>query len=244
MSPQRAPAAAKVERAKVVLLDFDGPVCSVFAGHPAPGVARKLLRELDAQGVRLPGELAGTEDPHGLLDGLAKALGGQGLSEPEIKALTRQLDGRLAEAEQEAVGTAAETPDAVDAVLRLLRSGRSVAVVSNNATAAVEAYLRRREPLAELLRGRVFGRPADPALMKPRPYLLDRAVAAVRGSAADAVLIGDAVTDVEAAAGAGVDFVGFAGGDERRRKRLVGAGVADDCVIDHWSELGAFSLLQ
>lgn len=28
-----------VANARVVLLDFDGPICSIFAGHPAPAVA-------------------------------------------------------------------------------------------------------------------------------------------------------------------------------------------------------------
>jgi hypothetical protein len=34
----------------IVLLDFDGPVCSVFAGYPAPTVAREL-RQLTGLGL-------------------------------------------------------------------------------------------------------------------------------------------------------------------------------------------------
>lgn len=37
---------------KHVLLDFDGPVCSVFAGLPAPEVAARLSASLAAPGSR------------------------------------------------------------------------------------------------------------------------------------------------------------------------------------------------
>ena len=37
-----------------LLLDFDGPVCSIFAGTPAPDVARRLREALQVMGYRLP----------------------------------------------------------------------------------------------------------------------------------------------------------------------------------------------
>ena len=39
-------AARLIRSANCVLLDFDGPVCSVFSGIPAPDVARRLRAEL------------------------------------------------------------------------------------------------------------------------------------------------------------------------------------------------------
>jgi hypothetical protein len=33
--------AAILRRSPVILLDFDGPVCSVFAGYPAPQIERE-----------------------------------------------------------------------------------------------------------------------------------------------------------------------------------------------------------
>ena len=35
-------ARALVDRCDVILVDFDGPLCDVFANRPAPGVARQL----------------------------------------------------------------------------------------------------------------------------------------------------------------------------------------------------------
>ncbi len=41
-----------------VLLDFDGPVCSVFAGYPAPHVAAELAEVLRQRRVDVPPDLA------------------------------------------------------------------------------------------------------------------------------------------------------------------------------------------
>ncbi len=229
----------------MVLLDFDGPICSVFAGRPADGVADRLRRRLGAAGVELPVELTGSRDPHALLAGLPRALRGQRVSEARIAQLTSRLDSWLSDEEWAAVTSAEETPGAWEAMAQLLISGHAVAVVSNNATVAVEEYLRRRKPVAESLEQRVFGRPSDPALMKPNPFLLRRALETLGAvEAGRAVLIGDAVTDAEAAARAGVEFIGFADGSERRRRRLLDAGVPDGLVVEGWSELGVSTPLQ
>lgn len=42
-----------------VLLDFDGPVCSIFAGYPAP----ELVDVLRRHGVDVPPDLASEPDP-------------------------------------------------------------------------------------------------------------------------------------------------------------------------------------
>jgi hypothetical protein len=40
----RAALAAIITRTRYLLLDFDGPVCSIFAGLPAPTVAEELRK--------------------------------------------------------------------------------------------------------------------------------------------------------------------------------------------------------
>ncbi len=46
-----------------LLLDFDGPVCSVFAGTPASDVASQLRYALQAAGFSLPGYAQEETDP-------------------------------------------------------------------------------------------------------------------------------------------------------------------------------------
>lgn len=42
--------AATVSTTRLLLLDFDGPVCDIFAGYPAPRVAQELRDLIAAQG--------------------------------------------------------------------------------------------------------------------------------------------------------------------------------------------------
>ena len=46
-----------------ILPDFDGPVCSMFANHRAPGVAAKLRDTLADAGVAIPVRVEGERDP-------------------------------------------------------------------------------------------------------------------------------------------------------------------------------------
>ena len=57
----RAALAAIVTRTRYLLLDFDGPVCSIFAGLPAPTVADQLRKLFIAE--RLSDRVKKTPDP-------------------------------------------------------------------------------------------------------------------------------------------------------------------------------------
>jgi beta-phosphoglucomutase-like phosphatase (HAD superfamily) len=102
---------------------------------------------------------------------------------------------------------------------------RPVAIVSNNSAAAITAYLNRREMAWSV--AHVLGRdPHDPARMKPNTWTLTRALDQLDVAASDAVLIGDAVTDVEAARALGMPSIGYAN-HPAKTDALRGAG-ADD----------------
>lgn len=60
-------AADIVARARVVLLDFDGPICSVFAGYPSVHAVTATLRALKAAGFDIRPEWLKLKDPHRLL---------------------------------------------------------------------------------------------------------------------------------------------------------------------------------
>ncbi|WP_030061433.1 MULTISPECIES: HAD family hydrolase [Streptomyces] len=184
---------------KHVLLDFDGPVCSVFAGLPAPEVARRLREGLLASGEQA---LAGAEDesdPLALLRLVSNA-------RPD---LTQSTDAALAALETEAVQVGRPTPGGESVLRACARSRRLVSVVSNNAGAAIETYLSEHG-LSSYVAG-VFGRaPGDPSSMKPNPRLLLEAMEAAGSGPEDCVFIGDAARDVEAGEAAGVPTIGYA----------------------------------
>ncbi|BBY34314.1 hypothetical protein BST33_17870 [Mycolicibacter minnesotensis] len=175
-------------RAQAFLVDFDGPICSVFDGYPAADAAREL-----ASGVTPPLADA-TNDP---LEVLRNA--------PSDQA--EAADAKLCDIELHAVETSKPNPEFRE-LLKII-GDRPWAVVSNNSAGAVRSYLQRIHP--ESARVPVLGRPyARPDLMKPNPYLLFEALAVLSVSADAAQFIGDSVSDIEAGQRAGVHTIGYA----------------------------------
>lgn len=186
-------------RAPCLLLDFDGPICRLFAGRPALGIAEAMHAVLGAHGVRLADldpEVA--QDPHRLVR--------VRLAAPPARA----LESLLAVEEEEAALTAEPTPGAEEFVRLMAARGRTLAITTNNAPRAVAAYLKARD-LDAVFGNRIYGRdPDDPSLMKPHPDCLRRATRALGAAPADCLMIGDSVADAQAANAAGVPFLGYA----------------------------------
>lgn len=206
-SAQAGPAGA-VQAAKAVFFDFDGPICDVFSSRPATGVAEELKKVAKAFHCRLPAPLAASRDPHGILRGLRLAGLASGDSS-KARRLTAALEEKLAELETTAAKTARPTPGAHELVSALHQHGKRLLVTSNNAEAAVTAHLQS-EGMAGWFDHVVGRSPADPLLMKPHPYCVNRALELVRLPAVDCLLIGDQLTDAQAAGAAGVPFLGYA----------------------------------
>lgn len=175
-------------QARAFLVDFDGPICSVFDGYLAADAAREL-----AAAVTPPLAYV-TNDP---LEALRNAPSDQ----------VETVDTKLCDIELRAVETSKpnhEFPKLLKAI-----GDRPWAVVSNNSAGAVRAYLQRHHP--ECVTVPVFGRPfTRPELMKPNPYLLLEALKALSVSADATQFIGDSVSDIEAGRLAGVHTIGYA----------------------------------
>ncbi len=184
---------------KHVLLDFDGPVCSVFAGLPAPEVARRLRGSLLVAGEQAPAGAENETDPLALLRLIVEA-------RPD---LAKSADSALAALETEAVRIGKPNLGGESVLLACMRSGRPVSVVSNNAGVAIETYLSQHR-LGEFVAG-IFGRAlGNPSTMKPNPRLLIDAMEAAGTRPTECVFIGDTARDVEAGHAAGVPTIGYA----------------------------------
>ncbi|MGD3106268.1 HAD family hydrolase [Streptomyces sp. YGL11-2] len=180
-----------------MLLDFDGPVCSVFAGFPAADVARRMVELLSGPDGPPPGHEE--SDPLAMLRRIAD----------EREDLVSVADEALAQLEAEAVDMARPTPGGSDFLEACVASGRSVWMVSNNATIAIERYLGAHG-LERLVAGQ-FGRVrGEPKSMKPSPRLLAAAMGAADAKPGECIFIGDAVRDIEAAHAAGMEAIGYA----------------------------------
>ncbi|WBC12964.1 HAD family phosphatase [Micromonospora sp. WMMA1998] len=207
-----------------VLLDFDGPVCSIFAGYPAPQVAAELVDVLRRCGVDVPPDLASEPDPLEVLRRTG-ATGDQGV--------TRAVEAALCAAERRAVETAEPTPYGREAVVAARQAGLPVAMVSNNSAGAVDAYLSARRLAAHvsLVVGRAY---ADPARMKPNPAPILEAVQALAEPPHRCLLVGDSMSDIEGARAAGTRVIGYA---NRPAKLAAFQAAGADVVITSMGEL-------
>jgi HAD superfamily hydrolase (TIGR01509 family) len=218
--------------AEHVLFDFDGPLAHLFAGHPAPQVAavlRERVASWEAPG-RPPGDPAGDPagirltsptDPFQVLADVARAYRGR----PAYDYRVAELDKLLGEHEAIAAGSAQPTAHARDLVRALVNQGRVLSVTTNNTAAAVSGYLEA-QGLADCFGARVHGRRhARPELMKPHPSCLREAMRRTGATADSCLMVGDSVSDFEAARAVGVPFLGFAR-TARKRGLLADAGAA------------------
>lgn len=204
-----------------VLFDFDGPLCRLFPGGSSMDVAddlRRAVADAGAIDVLSAAERA-DKDPHVVLRAVHRARWNRDLGD-----LVECLDALVTKGELEAVPDALDTADADRLVRWLDGRGDRLAVVTNNAARAADAYLREKR-LRRCFEA-VHGRSADPDLMKPHPDVLHRALRDLRLEPDDAVMIGDTPTDFVAAERAGVRFIGYGRNTEKRlRLRESGAKV-------------------
>jgi phosphoglycolate phosphatase len=199
-------------QARYLLLDFDGPVCTVYAGLPAPEVARRLRGQLAAEGVTIPDDGHPSDDPLDVFRGTGE------VSREASAAAQRILTGL----EVEAVATAMPTPGTAELISEAHATGRTVAVVSNNSGAAIRAYLQMHDLDQDVTL--IVGRDSsDPGLMKPSPYLVRAAVGILRTEGAHCAFIGDSASDILAGLLAGVPVIAFASRPAKARE-LTDAG--------------------
>jgi phosphoglycolate phosphatase len=211
-----------IARTRHLLLDFDGPICSIYAGLPAGTVADRL-RKLFGDHAQLPDEIAGTADP---LEVFAYAAS---VSED----LAARVETEMTNQELTAVATAAPTPYVHEVVTACQSSDRSVAVVSNNSAAAVHSFLARHG-LDDRISLVVARTNHDHALLKPSPHLITQAVHALDAEPRVCTLVGDSVTDVQAARLASVQSIGYAN-QPGKGERLTAAGAG--AIINSLADL-------
>jgi beta-phosphoglucomutase-like phosphatase (HAD superfamily) len=182
-----------------LLLDFDGPVCSVFAGTPAPTVAEQLRDSLTAAGFTMPGEAQDQDDPLEVFRAVAR-------TSDDAAAAAQDV---LTALEVRAVKTAQPTPGSADLIITAEQTGRTVTIVSNNSGAAISTYLADHR-LTGYIKAVVARDDHDQDRMKPSPYRVREAVRMLGGEVGECAFIGDTPSDVLAGHLAGVPVIGYA----------------------------------
>ncbi|MFB7254191.1 HAD family hydrolase [Streptomyces nojiriensis] len=227
MPTQPDPLGTALSASKAVLFDFDGPICDVFRGIPAPSIASELADLLVTLAPALESQARATDDPMKV----------HRLSQSAGTTVLEAVEAALTAAEVRAVKVAgAPTEGSVQALRAARDTGRHVAVVSNNSAECVREYLTL-QGLVEIV-DEVIGRPVlRPDLMKPSPHPLLAAASLFDVAPGLTVLIGDSLTDIEAANAAGARSIGYAN-KPTKEASLTDAGA--DAVVLGMREIADF----
>jgi HAD superfamily hydrolase (TIGR01509 family) len=189
-----------LDQARCLLIDFDGPICDIYAGVTDAAVAARLRKIITGQGITaMPAAITSSGDPIAVFDYAATI-------SPELGAL---VEAEMTDQEVAAVATARPVPYVHEVVTSARAAGRLIAIVSNNSDHAVRTYLSQHglADRVDLISARTS---SDPALLKPSPHLLNQAITGLSAAPAECVIIGDSVTDIQAARIAGIASIGYA----------------------------------
>lgn len=213
--------AALLARTSNVLLDFDGPICSVFSSLTNADAVDELRTRLTTSADGMPE----TNDPFDILGYAAR-------SGPEMAAAAHDELTRL---EVAAVATASPTPGASDVLRHFRAVGRRVVVVSNNSTTAVQKYLDQHD-LSRYVTGTAARTTPEPGLLKPNPHLIRSAINIAGGLPSECLMVGDSISDIDAAHAVGTPVVAYANKPGKRERFHP---YNPDAIIDSMTELVA-----
>ncbi|HUR04461.1 MAG TPA: HAD-IA family hydrolase [Nonomuraea sp.] len=216
MTPSEA-----LAQARTLLLDFDGPICAVFAGIPGSFIADQLRQILaDDSRTKLPEAVATSTDPFDVLN-YASMLGADE---------ARYVEAAFTAHEVNAITTATPTKGAHELIRTWHASGRKIAIVSNNSTLAIDAYLNfyKLHTSIDFVSARTT---ADTTFLKPSPHLIYQAISALSAAPEDCVFIGDSTTDIDASSAAGIMSIGYAN-KLGKSETLAAAEVVIESMVD------------
>ncbi|MGW6904990.1 HAD family hydrolase [Streptomyces sp. NPDC054940] len=218
-SPELKGLRATVTRARVVLWEFDGPICRLFPGDAAGRVTEGLVDWLEERGLDdvLSDRERTTRDPWDILHAVDSWL--------RDSYVVVELEQRLTQAELRGVRLATPTAYA-DRLIRAWRTaGVRHAIATDNSPRAVSRYLASHG-LSSHFGPHVYGRTDDLRHLKPDPHRLHLALSKMGADPSDALLIGATPFDYRAALAAGIPFLGYARTDqEAKHLGAVGAMV-------------------
>ncbi len=134
---------------------------------------------------------------------IARGLTAEGREVPPAK-LEQMYNDFIAHYAEHIVDRSRPFPGLIDALDELERRGDRFAVCTNKLE-RLSVHLLRKLGLAD--RFAAICGPDTFGIPKPDPEILRRTIAAVAGSAQDAIMIGDSITDIRTARAAGVPII-------------------------------------
>jgi len=202
MSSARAPFAdldAILLGTQHLLLSFDGAVCDLSSALQDISACDDLRNAITDRGFPVPADVTETTDALEVLRYAADA----------DRDMAIQLEPELTQLESRAVVDAALTPYVHDVVDACRESGRSVTIISQNATRAVKLFLHAYD--LSRVGGNVVAREtADLSKVRPGTRLVERAASQLNDAPSSCALVCTTAEAIEAAQISGAYAIAYA----------------------------------
>lgn len=202
MSPARASFADLddiLRSTQHLLLSFDGTVCDLSSALQEISACDQLRNAIAEHGFPLPADVIETTDPLEILSYAADA----------DRGLAIQLESELTQLETTAAADATLTPHVNDVVNACRESGRSVAIISQNAIRAVKLYLNAHD-LADMVGNVTAREAAGLSDVRPTTQLIERTVTDLNAAPSTCALVCTTVEAIEAAQIRGANSIVYA----------------------------------
>jgi beta-phosphoglucomutase-like phosphatase (HAD superfamily) len=186
-----------LSQARYLLLQFDGPVCDLYARQPDEAAADLLRAVLASHGAHVPDNIRTTADPLAVLDHA------QTVSDD----LARHAEAELTRHELDVIQSAVPAAYADDVISSARNNGRTVAIIGTCSTEAMHAYLTS-ESLDELV-GIVIGRTPYTTTLTDHD-LIAQALSTLAAGPAQCALVAQSESLIDAASSAGVATIAYA----------------------------------
>ncbi|MEV7032776.1 HAD family phosphatase [Streptomyces sp. NPDC093272] len=207
-------------RAGAVLLDFDGPVTDLFRGRSTAPVADRIKEAVRAFWGPLDADVESCDDSHGILRRL-RDMYDRPASAPRDPRALLAAEKIVTAYEYEVVETADPAPHALRLIDVLADHGIPLVIVSNNADGPIWEFFKSAKVQRQEKVTAVVGRdPLELRNMKPDPDSVLRAVDLLGTRPGRCLLVGDQITDLQAAQRAGAPFLGYTQSSERAARML------------------------
>ncbi|GAA3139199.1 HAD family hydrolase [Streptomyces echinatus] len=225
---QRAALQRLLADVRAVLLDFDGPVTDLFGDESTAPVARKIKTTVRALWGTLDADVQECDDSHGILRRLRDMYDRPAPGPRDPRALVA-AEAIVTDYEYEAVKSAVPAPRVGRLIDALFDRKLPLVIVSNNADGPIWEFLKGERLQRQAKIDFVVGRdPFELRHMKPDPDPVYRAMEHLGLPGGSCLLVGDQLTDLEAARAAGALFLGYTQSPERAAEML---DLGADCVV-------------
>ncbi|MFG2886597.1 HAD family hydrolase [Streptomyces sp. NPDC048297] len=189
-----------------VLFDFDGPVTDLFRDESTAPVAQEIKDAVRRIWGPLDPDVEECDDSHGVLRRLRDMFDRPSIAHRDLRGLST-AEAIVTRYEYKAVEAAKPVHGLVPLIDALLRLDLRLVIVSNNSDGPVWEFLKNWQMPSKF--DHVVGRdPEELRHLKPDPYSVHCALRHLELPAERTLLIGDQLTDLQAAREAGTLFLG------------------------------------